>query len=152
MSSPQLEWTNWAGDQTCNPATIVRPKGLDEVTEAVTHARERDLTLRVAGAGHSFSDTVLTNGMLLSLDHMNRILHIDRESGLVRVEAGISLRTLSERLDYEGLALPNLGDIDAQSLAGATATQPTERGSDIRTFPQGSFLWSSCWLTDRSSR
>jgi L-gulono-1,4-lactone dehydrogenase len=130
VSSPQLEWTNWTGDQTCNPATIVRPKCLDEVTEAVRHARERDLTLRVAGAGHSFTDTVLTSGMLLSLDHMNRVLQVDRESELVRAEAGISLRTLSERLDDEGLALPNLGDIDAQSLAGATAT--ATHGTGIR--------------------
>jgi L-gulono-1,4-lactone dehydrogenase len=130
VSSPQLEWTNWAGDQTCSPATIVRPRTLDEVTEAVTHARERDLTLRVAGAGHSFTDTVLTNGMLVSLDQMNRVLHVDRESGLVRAEAGVSLRTLSERLDDEGLALPNLGDIDVQSLAGATAT--ATHGTGIR--------------------
>jgi L-gulono-1,4-lactone dehydrogenase len=137
VSSPQLEWTNWAGDQTCNPATIVRPKGLDEVTEAVTHARERDLTLRVAGAGHSFTDTVLTNGMLVSLDQMNRVLHVDRESGLVRAEAGVSLRTLSERLDDEGLALPNLGDIDVQSLAGATATATHGTGIRLQNISAG---------------
>ena len=93
-------------------------------------ARERDLTVRVAGAGHSFSDTVLTDGMLLSLERMNRVLEIDRESGLVRVEAGITLRALSERLHSAGLALPNLGDIDVQSLAGATAT--ATHGTGIR--------------------
>ena len=100
-------------------------------------AREQDLTVRVAGAGHSFSDTVLTDGMLLSLERMNRVLQIDRDSGLVRVEAGISLRSLSERLDMEGLALPNLGDIDVQSLAGATATATHGTGIRLQNLSAG---------------
>ena len=53
---------------------------------------------------------------------MDRVLDADAASGLVRVEAGISLHRLSRELHLRGLALPNLGDIDAQSLAGALAT------------------------------
>ena len=40
----------------------------------------------------------------------------------MRVEAGIRLKALSRELHVRGLAMPNLGDIDAQSLAGALAT------------------------------
>ena len=40
----------------------------------------------------------------------------------MRVEAGIRLKALSRELYARGLAMPNLGDIDAQSLAGALAT------------------------------
>lgn len=109
---------------------MVRPTNLDEVATALGHASERELTVRVAGAGHSFNDTVLTDGMLLSLDRMNRVLDLDRDSGLVRVEGGITLRSLSERLDGEGLALPILGDVDVQSLAGATAT--ATHGTGVR--------------------
>ena len=42
-----------------------------------------------------------------------------RRAGLVRVEAGITLHRLTRELHVRGLALANLGDIDAQSLAGA---------------------------------
>ena len=76
----------------------------------------------MAGAGHSFSAGVATGGTLLSLERMDRVLDIDRASGLVRAEAGISLRRLVRELHGHGLALPNLGDVDAQSLAGALAT------------------------------
>jgi L-gulono-1,4-lactone dehydrogenase len=137
VTDARLEWTNWAGDQKCSPAAIVRPGSLDEVIAAVTDARARDLTVRVAGAGHSFIDTVLTSGMLLSLERMNHVLEIDRDSGLVRVEAGISMRTLSARLDDEGLALPNLGDIDVQSLAGATATGTHGTGLRLQNMSAG---------------
>jgi FAD-linked oxidoreductase len=78
--------------------------------------------VRVAGAGHSFTDAVLTDGLLLSLDRMDRVIEIDREAGLVKVEAGITLRALNDVLAANGLALPNMGDVDVQSIAGATAT------------------------------
>jgi L-gulono-1,4-lactone dehydrogenase len=76
----------------------------------------------VAGAGHSFSGGVATDGTLLSLERLDRVLDVDPASALVRVEAGIGLRRLVRELAGHGLALPNLGDIDAQSLAGALAT------------------------------
>jgi FAD-linked oxidoreductase len=113
------EWVNWSGSQRCRPAAIVRPRSRAEVAAAVVRGPG---PVRVAGAGHSFSAGAVTDGTLLSLDALDRILDADRASGLVRVEAGIRLRALSRELHARGLAMPNLGDIDAQSLAGALAT------------------------------
>jgi L-gulono-1,4-lactone dehydrogenase len=111
-------WSNWSRGQSCAPAERVRPGTRTELAEAV--ARER--AVRVAGAGHSFSAAVPTDGTLLSLERMDRVLDVDAASGLVRAEAGIPLHRLVRELHRHGLALPNLGDIDVQSLAGALAT------------------------------
>jgi L-gulonolactone oxidase len=59
---------------------------------------------------------------MLRLEGMDRILDVDRTTGLVKVEAGIGLRRLSEEVDEQGLALENMGDIDVQTLGGALAT------------------------------
>src|SRR5215210_5408336 len=111
-------WSNWSRGQSCAPAEHVRPGTRAELAAAVSHGG----AVRVAGAGHSFSGGVPTEGTLLSLDRLDRVLDVDRASGLVRVEAGIGLRQLVRALHADGLALPNLGDVDAQSLAGALAT------------------------------
>src|SRR5215213_6890383 len=111
-------WSNWSRGQSCAPAEHARPGTRAEVAEAVARGR----AVRVAGAGHSFSAGAPTDGTLLSLERMGRVLDVDRASGLVRAEAGIGLRRLVRELHAHGLALPNLGDIDAQSLAGALAT------------------------------
>lgn len=116
------EWRNWAGDQSCRPAAIERPGSAAEVADAIGRARAAGRTVRVAGAGHSFTDAALTDGTLLVLDRMQRVLEVDRSSGLALVEAGISLRAASEALWANGLAFENLGDVDVQSIAGATAT------------------------------
>jgi L-gulono-1,4-lactone dehydrogenase len=111
-------WSNWSRGQSCAPAEHVRPATRAELSEAVARGR----AVRVAGAGHSFSGVVPTDGTLLSLDRLDRVLDVDRDSGLVRAEAGIRLHRLVRELHAHGLALPNLGDIDAQSLAGALVT------------------------------
>jgi L-gulonolactone oxidase len=50
----------------------------------------------------------------------------------VKVEAGITLAALNRGLEERGLALPNLGDIDAQTLAGAIATGTHGTGARLQ--------------------
>jgi L-gulonolactone oxidase len=99
---------------------LAKPGSTEEVAEAVRRAAEAGRTVRVAGAGHSFSDCVLTDGTLLSLERMDRVL--DVAGSRVRVQAGITLSALNRELLARGLAFPNLGDIDVQHLGGAIAT------------------------------
>jgi L-gulonolactone oxidase len=115
-------WTNWSRTHHCVPAAIERPGSVEEVAAAVVRAGEAGRTVRVAGAGHSFTDAVLTDGTLLSLERLGRLLDADPASGRARVEAGMTLHRLSRELLLRNLALPNLGDVDAQSVAGALAT------------------------------
>jgi L-gulono-1,4-lactone dehydrogenase len=125
-------WINWDRRQTCTPAVIERPATVSELAGALDRAQRSGRRVRVAGAGHSFSALVITDGTMISLQHMNRVLNLDRSSGLVRVQAGVSLRKLNAQLDRYGLALENLGDIDAQCLGGATATGTHGTGEHLR--------------------
>jgi L-gulono-1,4-lactone dehydrogenase len=126
------EWHNWAGDQRCSPAAVERPGSIQEIAAALERAAARDHCVRVVGSGHSFSDIALTDGRLLQLDRMARVLDVDRASGLVRVQAGISIAELNLRLAEHGLAMENLGDIDVQSLAGAISTATHGTGATLR--------------------
>ncbi|HEX3432573.1 MAG TPA: D-arabinono-1,4-lactone oxidase [Solirubrobacteraceae bacterium] len=125
-------WHNWAGDQSCRPTAIERPGSIDELAAAVDTAGKCGVPLRVVGAGHSFSDIACTDGALLSLDRLGRVLDVDRTSGLVRVEAGITIHELSCQLDAHGLAMENLGDIDVQTIAGAISTATHGTGARLR--------------------
>lgn len=124
-------WRNWSREQACIPAVLERPRSTEEVVAAVVRAAEAGHTVRVAGAGHSFTDAVLTDGTLLSLDAMDRVLDVDRATGRVRVQAGIRIAALSDQLAGHGLALENLGDINVQSIAGATATGTHGTGAEL---------------------
>jgi FAD-linked oxidoreductase len=127
-----VDWRNWAGDQTCRPAAVEIPGSIEEISEAISRAAAHDRRVRVAGAGHSFSDIALTDGSQLRLERLTGVLDIDRSSGLVRVQGGITIRELNVRLAEHGLALENLGDIDVQSIAGAISTATHGTGARLR--------------------
>jgi FAD-linked oxidoreductase len=126
------EWRNWAGDQRARPAAVATPGSIEEISAAIARAGTDDRRVRVVGSGHSFSDIALTDGLQLRLDQLTRVLDLDRSSGFVRVQAGITIRELSARLAEHGLALENLGDVDAQTIAGAIATATHGTGARLR--------------------
>ena len=85
----------------------------------IKQAVMQGLTVRAIGNGYSLSDIGCTDGCLLNLKHLKQILFIDAERKLVRVEVGITLQELNERLAASGLALSNQAAIAQLSLGGA---------------------------------
>jgi L-gulono-1,4-lactone dehydrogenase len=125
-------WVNWAGDQSCRPAEIVRPRNREELGEAIAAAAEAGRRVSVAGSGHSFTEAALTDGTMVRIDALAGVLDADRELGLVRVGGGTVLAELNEELARLGLAMENLGDIDRQTIAGAISTGTHGTGARLR--------------------
>jgi len=114
------EWRNWAGNQHATAASVARPGSTGEVVETVRHAVANGLTVKPVGSGHSFTDIAATGGARLRLDRLAGIVSVDGTR--VTVRAGTTIRALNRALAGHGLALPILGDVDAQSISGAIAT------------------------------
>ena len=76
--------------------------------------------VKPAGAGHSFNDIACTDGVMVDLSGLNRVLSVDGDQATV--EAGITIRELGPALAQRGLALENQGDVDPQTVAGAIST------------------------------
>jgi FAD-linked oxidoreductase len=115
-------WTNWAGTASCRPAETEFPRSEEEIVSALKRAAQSGERVKVAGAGHSFTDIACTGGRMLRLDGYDQVLEVDVERRLVTVEAGISIFKLADELARHGLAFANLGDIGYQAIAGAIST------------------------------
>jgi FAD-linked oxidoreductase len=118
MDEAGESWRNWSGSASCRPARLARPADENELAEVVRAATE----LRAVGAGHSFSPLVPSAGTLLSLDRLAGLLAHDRAGCRATVAAGTRIAELGPLLEAIGQALPNQGDIDRQSIAGAVST------------------------------
>jgi len=127
------EWVNWAGDQSCRPARILRPQSREELAEAVGAAAAAGEKVRVAASGHSFTEAALTGGTMLRLEALSGIEDADRATGLVRIGGGTVIADLNEELAGLGLAMENLGDIDRQTIAGAISTGTHGTGARLRS-------------------
>jgi FAD-linked oxidoreductase len=115
-------WRNWAGTATATPARWARPWDTGQIADVVRAAERDGLPVRVVGAGHSFTPAAATTGVAVDLARHAGVVRADTTSGLVTVRAGTTLRELNAALAELGLAMTNLGDIDAQTLAGAIST------------------------------
>jgi L-gulonolactone oxidase len=114
-------WTNWAGTAGAD-VTVVHPASIADLTRTVADAAERGQRVKAIGAGHSFTDIGVTDGIQLRLDRLAGIVKADRATGLVTVLAGTRLHALNEALWQLGLSMTNLGDIDVQTVSGAIST------------------------------
>lgn len=103
-------------------SAVVQPRDLTEISKAVTAAAETGRTVRPRGSGHSFTAVGAAHDVALDLSEWTGITAADVRSGLVTVRSGTTLRALNADLDRLGLAMPNLGDIDKQTISGAIST------------------------------
>ncbi|KAI4206023.1 MAG: hypothetical protein LQ346_001333 [Caloplaca aetnensis] len=120
----------WAKTYYSFPELYIQPHSTAEIRKIVNLARRCRRRLVVVGCGHSPSDLTCTSSWMVNLDHYNKILDIDKASKVVVMQAGIRLYDLIAQLRENGLAMPNLGSIDNQSIAGAFAT--ATHGSSTR--------------------
>ena len=119
-------WTNWNRTFGGRPARYVQPTSDEEICKIVAAADR----IRIVGGGHTFNASPLTRHTLLSLDRYNKVLAVERDRKVVRIQAGARLRDLMPQLEAHGLDLPVLGSTNAQSIAGLVATDLHGTGRD----------------------
>ncbi|KAL1830303.1 hypothetical protein ACET3Z_008715 [Daucus carota] len=95
---------------TCRAADAVYPTTEEELVSVVAMATKNGRKMKVATRfGHSIPKLVCADGdqgLLISTEYLNRTLHINESSGMMRVETGVTLKQLIEDAAKAGLALP----------------------------------------------
>ncbi len=121
-----LPWRNWSGYLGCRPAHRLGPVSEAEVVERLAQGSG---AIRPAGAGHSFSALVPSDFALLFLDDLVGEISVDAANLQAEIPAGRRLSMLGPELGALGQAMPNLPDIDYQTLGGAIATSTHGTGA-----------------------
>lgn len=118
---------NWAGNYRYRASELFIPAGVEEIQEVVAGSRR----VKALGSRHSFNGIADTEGTMLSLERLNRVVGLDRTNGRVTVEGGIRYGELCAYLDERGYALPNLASLPHITVAGACATATHGSGDRI---------------------
>ena len=129
MTFPASEWINWAGNERASATRVAHPGTAAELGMLIREAAAEGLGAKAVGSGHSFTAAAATSGVRVELDRMAAVVKVDGH--LVTVGAGMRLASLNALLAGHGLAMPNLGDIDAQTVSGALATGTHGTGASL---------------------
>ena len=123
---------------------VVTPRTATEVQQAVAAIREDGSGLSVAGGRHAMGgQQFLDGGVLLDASGLNRILELDAERGLVRVEAGIlwsdlvrGLRDMQQGQARRWSVVQKQTGADRLSIGGALAANGHGRGLTYKPIVQ----------------
>lgn len=129
-ASPNHTHHTWAGTYHSHPELYIQPHTTEELQKVVKLARRCRRRIALVGCGHSPSDLTCTSSWLVNIDRLEDLVEVNEETKVVVMQAGIRLHNLGIKLKEHGLAMPNLGSIDNQSIAGAIGT--ATHGSSTR--------------------
>ncbi|MDO5029623.1 MAG: D-arabinono-1,4-lactone oxidase [Corynebacterium sp.] len=121
-AASQMQWSNWARTQSCTPSCTHQPQDAEGIASVIRTAAAEGSTVRPMGAGHSFTSVATTDGHRVQLDRCAGLVSLDTDNQTATLRAGTRLRDTPSILRPMGWALPNQGDVDPQSLAGAIST------------------------------
>jgi FAD/FMN-containing dehydrogenase len=125
-------WSNWSGSLRFDPAHVAEPSDEEELAALIRRIADGGGKVRIAGAGHSSSPLVRTDGTLVSLRRFQGVTEADPVQCTATCGAGMVIKDLGQALFETGLAMHNTGDVDVQTLAGAVATGTHGTGRLLR--------------------
>jgi L-gulonolactone oxidase len=124
-----MRWRNWGRNQVASPSLVLRPGTEEELAAVVARAAADGRRIKAVGRGHSFSAIAVPDDIQLSMERMDAPLSYDAGTGRATVQGGTTIADVNRWLESHGRALPNLGDIDEQRIAGAVATSTHGTGA-----------------------
>ncbi len=117
------------------PSAEYRPQRPDELCEVLDELETDDKPWRLIGDGQHILDDV-DDTTVVRTDGVDALVDLDAESGLVRVEAGMSWKLLRRHLAEEGFSLQRYGLHPASATVGGLlarrrSSPPLLRGGDL---------------------
>lgn len=106
------------------PWLVVLPSTIDEVQEIVRHCAKYQVPIVARGAGTGLSGGAMPHaqGVVLSLAKFNRILSVDRQNLLAKIEPGVTNLAISEHVaDLDLYYAPDPSSQIACSIGGNVA-------------------------------
>lgn len=97
---------------------FLQPESLEQLEDMVRKAHESKQKIRPVGSGLSPNGIGLTRAGMVNLALMDKVLEVDKEKKLVRVEAGIRVQQLVDGIKEYGITLQNFASIREQQIGG----------------------------------
>ena len=122
---------SWGG--TTRPVHfLARPHRESELPPLMAEAQATGKKVLAVGLGRSYGDSCLnSNGALMVMTNLRRVLRFDRAAGTIRAEAGISLRELARITIQEGFSIPVLPGTQRVTLGGAIANDVHGKNHEV---------------------
>ena len=121
LSSQSTGFRSW-GEAVRTSHDVAYPHSKDELAQLLATAQREGRGLLAVGLGRSYGDSCLnSSGALIVMTNLRRVIRFDRSEGVLRAEAGLSIRELIDLIVPNGFMLPVAPGTQYVTLGGAIA-------------------------------
>ena len=99
---------------------IIPIKTINDIHQAFKMAREKNLSISIAGVRHSMGGQAFFNdALILDMTHFNRIISLDEQNKILTVESGAKWHNIQRYLNEKNLAVKAMQSTDIFSVGGS---------------------------------
>ena len=138
---------NYDGGITTSPQELVYPETVEQIQAVLRDTARYPSPVRAMGSYHSLTPCASTDGTVLNMTRMNKIIRIDNEKNTLTAQAGLQIIDGSKAL--RALDLQFMTNIEIGNLTlGSAACCHTKDSLDGIEFGQvGSYVTAMKWVT-----
>jgi hypothetical protein len=139
--------TNYDGSISTSPRALVRPSTVAEIQSILRDVERYPSPIRAMGSFHSLTPCVATEGTIIDMTRMTRVLGIDWKEMTFTAEAGLQIIDASAILRRLGLQLISNIEIGNMTLGAAACCQSKDGLDGVQFGQVNSYLTRVKWVT-----
>lgn len=138
---------NYDGSITASPAQLVFPESVADIQAVLRDAQKYPGPVRAVGSYHSLTPCASSDGTMINMSRMNRVLNIDAAAGTLTAQAGIQFIEASRELRKHDLQFMTNIEIGNMTLGSAACCHTKDALDGIEFGQVNSYLTSLKWVT-----
>ncbi|MGJ5817153.1 FAD-binding protein [Paludibaculum fermentans] len=138
---------NYDGSITASPAQLVFPESVADLQAVLRDPHQFPSPVRAVGSYHSLTPCASSDGTMINMSRMNRVLNIDAAAGTITAQAGIQFIDASKELRKHDLQFMTNIEIGNMTLGSAACCHTKDALDGIEFGQVNSYLTSVKWVT-----
>ena len=138
---------NYDGSITTSPRQLVYPETVEEIQSVLRDSARYPSPVRAMGSYHSLTPCASSDGTVLNMKRMNRIIDIDERNGTFTAQCGVMVIEASKALRERGLQLMTNIEIGNMTLGSAACCHSKDALDGIEFGQFNSYLTKIKWVT-----
>ena len=128
---PERYWTDWSGTPPERPLALVRPRSTDDVSRLLQLCSQHGVPVVPQGGLTGLAGAAVPTGEMVavSMERMNQIEDLNARTGVMQVQAGVTLQATQEAVVAAGMVFGvDLGARGSCQIGGNVATNAGGNG------------------------
>jgi hypothetical protein len=138
---------NYDGSITTSPKQLVYPETVEQIQAVLKDSATYPSPVRAKGSYHSLTPCVSSDGTILDMSRMSKVISIDKVNNTFTAQAGLQFIDASKALRAEGLQFMTNIEIGNMTLGAAACNHSKDALDGIEFGQVSSYVKTIRWVT-----